>query len=272
MSRLNRAPAGEPFSCSPDLFDFLCAGAALSREASGAFDLTVGPLVRLYDLRGSGRWPMEGELDRAMQAVGSGRLRLDPSDRRAIPASPGMTIDPGGLGKGYALDAAARVLRARGFPVALFDFGGQVLALDAPPGKPGWPVALSHPRRRHEAVLTLVLAGASLATSGNVEHGLVVDGRALGHIMDPVSGRPAPFQGSASIVAPTGARADAFSTALFVMGPERGLAWAAGREGLTPIFLEEGHRGSLTVRAGAGLDQLRAGSARPEPRRSAGGF
>jgi thiamine biosynthesis lipoprotein len=182
-----------------------------------------------------------------------------------------MTLDPGGLGKGYALDAAAGVLRARGFPVALLDFGGQALALDPPPGEPGWSVALSHPRRRDEAALSLVLARASLATSGNVEHGLVVDGRPLGHLLDPLSGRPAPFRGSASIVAPTGARADAYSTALFVMGPERGLAWAAGRQGLIPIFLEEDSKGALIVRSGAGLDQLRAGAVRREPR-PAGGF
>ncbi|MGH9870446.1 MAG: FAD:protein FMN transferase [Candidatus Polarisedimenticolia bacterium] len=258
MSRLNRQPAGAPFTCSLDLFDFLSVGERLSAATGGAFDMTVGPLVKLYDLRGAGRWAGASEVAATLKSVGSRHLRLDGASRSVTLGAAGMALDPGALGKGYALDAAARTLRARGVDRALLNFGGQVLALGAPEGKDGWEVALSHPRRRHEAVMTLVLRDASLSTSANVELGKVVDGRDLGHVVDPGTGLPVSWRGSATVVAGTAADADALSTALLVMGLERGLAWADRHEGLTAIFLDEDERGQLNVRTGPGLEKLHA--------------
>ena len=258
MSRLNRQPSGAPFACSPELFDFLSLGLRLATATGGAFDMTVGPLVKLYDLRGSGRWAGPDKVAATLSAVGSHRLRLDETSRSVTLGAAGMALDPGALGKGYALDAAARVLRAHGVDRALLNFGGQVLAVGAPDGTAGWEVAVSHPRRRHEAVLTLVLRDASLSTSANVEQGKVVDGRDLGHVLDPGTGLPVSWRGSSVVVAGTAGDADALSTALMVMGPERGLAWAARHDGLTAIFLEEDERGKLTVRSGPGFEKLHA--------------
>jgi FAD:protein FMN transferase len=253
LSRVNREAHTSPIACSADLYDFLEVSARFSRLTEGAFDLTLAPLMRAYDLRGSGRWPSSSELAAARGAVGFSRLRLDPQRRTVRFTAPGMALDPGGVGKGYALDAAARVLRERGFKTALLDFGGQIAALGAPRGERGWRVAISHPLRRDEPAMTLLLNDASLSTSANAERGLTVDGRTLGHVIDPATGRPVSWQGSASALARSGAEADAFSTALMVMGPERGLAWAAAQKGLTAVFLEEDERGQLTVRSGPGL-------------------
>jgi FAD:protein FMN transferase len=259
ISRVNRQAHGSPFACSADLYDFLQAGTRYARLTGGAFDLTVAPLVRAYDLRGAGRWPAEPELAAARGAVGSDRLRLDDARRTVAFDAAGMSLDPGGLGKGYALDAAARVLRARGVRAALLDFGGQILAMGSPSedgsgDAGGWRVAIAHPLRRDEPAMTLLLKDASLSTSSNAERGLMVDGRPLGHVIDPVTGRPVAWRGSASALAATGTEADAMSTALMVMGPERGLAWAERIQGLTAIFLEQDDRGRLVVRSGPGLD------------------
>ncbi|HKY33282.1 MAG TPA: FAD:protein FMN transferase, partial [Candidatus Polarisedimenticolia bacterium] len=253
LSRLNREAASGPFACSGDLYDFVAEGVRLWEATSGAFDLTVAPLVALWDLRGEGRAAGDAELAATMRRVGSARLRLDGPARTVFFQAPGMGLDPGALGKGYALDAAARVLRARGVKAALLDFGGQLLAIGAPAGRAGWEAAVAHPLRRDEAALTVILKDESIATSGNAERGLIVDGRQMGHVLDPATGRPIAWRGSASVIAASAAEADALSTALLVMGPDRGLAWAAGREGLTPLFLEEDERGELVVRPGPGL-------------------
>jgi thiamine biosynthesis lipoprotein len=254
LSRVNREAHASPVACSADLYGFLETAARYGRLTGGAYDLTVAPLMRAYDVRGAGRWPSDEDLAAARSAVGFGRVHMDPVRRTVRFGAPGMALDPGGLGKGYALDAAARVLRERGFHSALLDFGGQVLAMGAPRGERGWRVAIAHPLRRDEPALTLLLKDASVATSANAERGRVVDGRPLGHVIDPGTGRPVSWQGSASALASTGAAADAYSTALMVMGPERGLAWAAGVEGLTAVFLEQDDRGQLVVRPGPGLD------------------
>src|SRR5262249_18296662 len=104
LSRLNREATAAPFACSEELYDFVSAGGRFSRLPGGAFDLTVAPLVVLYDLRGRGRWAPEPEVEAAVRTVGYEKLHLDDAGRRIAFTVPGMALDPGGLGKGYALD------------------------------------------------------------------------------------------------------------------------------------------------------------------------
>ena len=127
-----------------------------------------------------------------------------------------MALDLGGFGKGYALDEAAAVLAARGVSDALLDLGGQVLALGAPPGEPGWIVEVAHPADRSRPVLALCVRDASVSTSGNAERSFVVEGERFGHLLDPTTGRPVDFLGSVTVIAPRAAAADALSTALAV--------------------------------------------------------
>lgn len=240
LTGLNQRAGSGPVACSTDLFEFLSEAVRHSRDTGGAFDITVGPLMRVWDLRGRGRLPSTGEIASALRLTGWSRIELD-AGSGMVSLPPGMSLDPGALGKGFALDAAARVLRERGIRSALLDFGGQVLALDPPPGATAWEVDVAHPLRRDMAAVTIHVRNVSVSTSGNSERGV--------HVIDPRTGQPVHGPRSATVISPNAAQADALSTALLVMGPNDGLAWAASREGIAALYLEPADNDTLLMQA-----------------------
>jgi thiamine biosynthesis lipoprotein len=224
LGLLNRAGSGET---GPELEEVLDLCLAVARETQGAFDPSVGALVQLWRrARADGSLPAESEQQSARATIGWQALELDRGAHRARLSKPGMALDLGGIGKGYALDRAAAVLRARGCSRALLDFGGQLLALDAPAGRRGWPVAVRDPRGGERPLFELELCRASLSTSADDELGFELGGRRISHILDPRSGAPVEGRLCACVLAPDGARADAWSTALYVLGAEAGLPLA----------------------------------------------
>ncbi len=257
LSRLNAAGPGAPVACSTDLFDFLARSRELSEATSGAFDITVAPLIALWDLRGAGREATDDQVHAALERVGWRRLKLDSGRRTARLERPGMSLDPGAVGKGYALDAAVRVLRSRRVSAALLDFGGQIMAIGAPRGQGGWEVDIAHPLRRGEAALSVCVRDACISTSGNDQKGIVVNGRLLGHVLDPRSGRPITSSGSATVITPDATSADALSTALLVLGQREGLR-LAGREQVHAVFLDVDGPGELRVLATPGFPSINA--------------
>jgi thiamine biosynthesis lipoprotein len=256
---LNRQAAVRPVPLSEDLFSVLTAALEAQQATGGCFDPGLGPWIDTLGLRST-------EPDRPDPPAGgevpalpprAGEIRLDPRSRTARFTSADVGVDLGGIGKGYALDRAARRLKEAGIDSALLNFGGQVLALGAPPGETGWIVEVADPRDRLRPALGLRLRDASAATSANTERGVRRGGRWIGHVLDPGSGRPAPFPGSATAVAPDATRADAYATALLVMGPERGLDWAESRVDVAAVFLEPAAAGPPLVRATLSLERYR---------------
>jgi FAD:protein FMN transferase len=217
LDRLNGATAGEAVTLDPEVSGLLAAVFDWSERTDGAFDPTVLPLVRAWDLRGQGRIPDEAALTRALAATGRGRFQFDGGTGRTMRLSADAGIDEGAWGKGYALDRAASALRRCGVAEALLDLGGQVAAVGRA------TVAVADPRDRGRAAVTLSIEDESVSTSGNSERGRTVAGRRIGHLLDPRTGQPAPDFGSATAVAPSGLSADVLSTAFFVLGPEKGL-------------------------------------------------
>jgi len=219
LSRLNGS-GRDGFPASSDLRSFLALSARLSAETRGAFDLTAGALVDLYALRDGGRWPSDDEVASARARVGFERVSLDMAAGTVRLEADGMRLDPGAIGKGFALQRAAEVVRRGGATWALMDFGRQILVLGEGPDGCGVPVDVEPPSgSRDGKTMTLYLKDASVASSANSERGLVVDGRPLGHIMDPRTGKPATSSSQTTVVAADAGRADALSTAMFVMGP-----------------------------------------------------
>ncbi len=239
LAHLNAAGASGPVEISPDLLAFLEESLALAARTGGAFDPTVGPLVDLYASRHGGRWPAPGEVEAARRGVGYRLLRVDPAARTARFEVPGMRLDPGAIGKGVALDAAGELLRAGGVRWAFLRFGRQVLAVGDGADRCGFPVEIAASDLLPDPPPTLFLRDASAATSGNSERGLVVDGRRLGHVMDPRSGLPVSGAGSVTVIARRAALADALSTALLVIGPVEGIE-TARRLGVEALFVTEG--------------------------------
>jgi thiamine biosynthesis lipoprotein len=259
LTRLNETPPGVEVALDRELGSTLAAAFAWSARTERAFDPTVLPLVMAWDLRGAGRIPTNGELLAALEATGTGRFRLDPERGTAVRLDARAGIDSGAWAKGYALDRAAERLREAAIENALLDLGGQALALGRDSDGKAWTIAIAHPRGRERPVVTLALSEASASTSGNSERGRVVGGRRIGHLLDPRTGQPANDFGSVTVVASSAFLADVLSSALFVLGPERGLALSAAlrREGAAHEVLYLVDRGAwLEAVASPGFARL----------------
>lgn len=221
LSRLDAAPVGAEAPLDEELAGLLATTFAWSARTDRAFDPTVMPLVRAWDLRGAGRIPSPEELSAAHGATGTGHFRFAVDGRSVARLDARAGIEEGAWGKGYALDRAAERLGDAG---AFIDLGGQVLARGQDDAGRDWSVGIADPRRRDRPVLALRLSNASASTSGDSERSRFVAGRRIGHLLDPRTGEPAEDFGSVTVIAPSALDADILSTAFFVLGPDAGLA------------------------------------------------
>lgn len=224
ISILNRAAARAPARVTRETYRLLCFSAALARATGGAFDPAAGALIKAWGFfRPPRRVPSESERAAALAASGHQRLQFDDRTKTISFAAPGLELNLGGIGKGFALDTAAALLQHRhGITRALLQ-GGQssFLALGAPPCEPGgWKITLAHPCDPALPIAHLFLRDRALGTSGAANQYFVHNGRRYGHILDPRTGRPAHRLLSATAIAPTAAEADALSTAFYVLGPD----------------------------------------------------
>lgn len=224
-SRVNREAAAGPVRVSAELFSLLEACVDYSRRSGGAFDITVGPLVKTWGFyKGQGRLPHRAEIRDALARVGYQALELDPAAQTVRFAKPGMEIDPGGIGKGYAVDRVVAVLRAAGITSALISAGGSsIYALGAPPGQPGWKIKIRHPKSPSQTIEETVLRDESMSTSGSYEKFFVAGGKLYTHIFDPRTGFPASGVVSVSVVAPRTIDSEAWTKPFFI----RGRQWTA---------------------------------------------
>ncbi len=257
LARLNAAPPGRAVRLPPALGAVLGEVAVWRDALEGAFDPAIGSLIAAWDLRGAGRIPSAPALEAARRQSGPGQFvfRGDSVGERRHEAA---WIDAGGFGKGVALRGAGGALRRRGIRSAFVSFGGQVLALGAPPDAEHWRVPVAHPRRRGEAVTALRVRDRSVATSGQSERFVEVAGARYGHVLDPRSGLPVRPWGSVTVVAADPMAADILSTGLFVLGPEPGLAWA-GAHGVAALFVIDGDQG-MVMRWSENMERYLEGS------------
>jgi thiamine biosynthesis lipoprotein len=246
-ARSDEGPPGASIPVSRDLFALLATAEDVSRASDGAFDLTVGPLSQLWRrARRQEELPAEERLAEALRAVGFEKLVLEREARSVRLLARGMRLDPGGIGKGFALDAALEVLAEHGIERALVVGGGDVAASGAPPGRAGWSVAIagldSAEPARDRAATGLELAHAALSTSGDLVRSFELSGTRYSHILDPRTGRALTERRLASVLAPSAARADAWATALAVLGPAglRALALEPGAEGRVALLRPDG--------------------------------
>jgi len=223
LSRLCERAGGPPVAVSADLFAILRRAHEISAATDGAFDVTVGPLVRLWRAaRQSGRSPDAAELARARELVGWQLVEVDAARRTVRLARPGMRLDLGGIGKGWACQAAVELLAARGLTSALVQMGGDVVCGEAPPGSTGWDVDVGGER--------LLASQRAVSTSGDTEQHVVIDGVRYSHVIDPRTGVGRTDQTITTIAAPDGGTADALAKAVGLMA-ERDLARVLRRFG-----------------------------------------
>ncbi len=243
VSRLNASAATEFVAVEPRLFELFARCAVWTRETGGAFDIATGALTKVWGFyHRDGQVPPAAELVAAMRATGFRHVILDESRRAVKFRVPGLELNLGAVGKGYALDRAAELLRSKwGVRSALLHGGGSsASAIGFPPGDPrGWPIRLKHPSEPDESLGVLFLRDAGLGTSAATFQFFEYNGRKLGHLLDPRTGWPASGTASASVLAPTAAEADAMSTAAFVLGAEGAEQLTRLRSALRTVVLSD---------------------------------
>lgn len=228
VSRLtDPANAGIAAPLSQDLSRVLELVRPIERASGGALDLTIGPLSLLWrDAREQGRPPRAEDIQRAMRAVGYAHLDLDHARHTATPSRPGMRLDLGAVGKGYAADCILAECRQRGLTRVLAVAGGEVVAGDPPPGQEGWLVGLPSPSAKGMPEECLVLSCGAVSTSGDLHQFLTFEGKRYSHVIDPRTGAAVAHGCTVTVVASgtpsDGLVADALATAVSVLGPDDG--------------------------------------------------
>jgi thiamine biosynthesis lipoprotein len=265
VSRLNRVAPFQAVRVESGLFELLRLAASLTESTRGAFDVTAGALVKIWGFfRGPRRVPAETERLEALENVGMRHVELDPAGGSVHFLRPGLEINLGSIGKGYALDCVVAWLDAHvKVPAVLLQGGSSSVYARGTPSsdRRGWAIDLKHPWLPGRCLGRVWLRNQALGTSAATFQYLEHEGRKLGHVLDPRTGWPASGVASASVVAPTAAEADALSTAFFVGGANLARSVCTARPDVGVVLLPEGDdaetivlnlaRESYSVTAGA---------------------
>jgi thiamine biosynthesis lipoprotein len=258
LSLFNADTSGEPFRLSAATLEVLQIAQRVSQASGGAFDVTVGPLVSAWGFgagaRAPGRGPAEAELAAIRERVGFGLLEIDASAGTARKRHPELACDLSAIATGFAVDEVARTLTRLGWTDFLVEVGGEVRASGERPAGGPWRVGIERPDEEARAVQEVVaLRDAAMATSGDYRSFYELAGRRLSHLVDPRTGRPVAHRlASVSVVHPEAVFADAWATALAVLGPEEGLARAEA-EGIEAYLLLRGTGDDFELRSTPGF-------------------
>lgn len=247
LMRLCRGAAGPPVNVSEDLFRVLAAAQDLAERSDGAFDVTVGPAVRLWRrARRQHELPDHDRLLQALALVGYRNLVLDPTRRTAQLLRPGMLLDLGGIAKGYAADEALSVLKEYGIPSALVAAAGDIRCGNSPPRSDGWRIEIASPTPLTEPSAKgthyLLLHDVAVSTSGDAEQHVDIGGQRYSHIINPATGMALTGHRSVTVVAPKGITADSCATTVCVLGPRRGLELIDATQGASALIVESNGR------------------------------
>ncbi len=236
--------SGKTVSLSEDLWTVLAASQNLSKETSGAFDVTIGSCVRLWRIaRFRKTMPKTEKLSQAQKVVGFRHLTLFPEKRSARLEVPNMVLDLGGIAKGYAADIALAILRKRGIRSALVDAGGDLVLGNPPPGQKGWRIEIGG--SKHPDLPILELSNCAVATSGDLEQFVEVDGKRYSHIIDPRTGIGLTTRLQVTVVTPEGMMADSLASALNVLGPAKGSAYVKTLPRVEAYFVQRKEKDTI---------------------------
>ena len=248
LMSLCRQAGGPPVRVSDELFYVLRQSRELSERSDGAFDVTAGPVIRLWRrARRVKQMPDPSRLAQALTLVGSDKLQLDEQTRSVQLLKPGMVLDLGGIAKGYAVDEALEQLKEHGISRALVAGSGDIRVGDPPPGEPGWTIGIGPLESGEKSPSRfLLLSHAAVSTSGDAEQFVELGGKRYSHIVDPRTGLGVVGRSSVMVVAPMGITADGLATAVSVLGPERGLKLVESTEDTAALIMRATEDGEET--------------------------
>lgn len=221
ISRVNAHAADAPMVIGEELFSLVERSLELSVASGGAFDITYDSVGYLYDFRAHQR-PTDRQIEERLGAVDYRHVVLDRGKRTIFFKAKGVRINLGGVAKGYVVERAAAMLRARGVEHALLNAGGDTRVIGDRRGQP-WIVGIRHPRVADEVVTRLPLVDEAISTSGDYERFFEENGHRYHHIINPVTGRPTEGILTVTVIGPDGTLTDGLGTAIFVLGAEKGL-------------------------------------------------
>lgn len=221
----DQSKPGEKVVVSNELFFVLEQAQQISETTNGAFDVTVGPVVRLWRrARRQNELPDAERLKEAMKAVGYQKVKLDKKARTVTLTHPDMRLDLGGIAKGYAGDVALEVFKKHNLPRAMVAVSGDLVMGDPPPGQVGWRVGIA-PLEKVDGPPSRILElnNAAVSTSGDAFQFVEIKGKRYSHIIDPKTGLGLTVRSSVTVIAPNGTQADSLASAVSVLGPEAGI-------------------------------------------------
>jgi thiamine biosynthesis lipoprotein len=255
MVHVNAAAGIAPVRVPDDVFEVIRRAVHYAEISGGAFDPTIGPLVKLWDITGGGppRVPSRAEIDAVLPLIDWRDIELDSAARSVFLKRPGMALDLGAIAKGYAADEAAAIIRKAGLKRAIVDLGGNILTFGVKKDKSPWRVGLQDPLEERGGYFGVVSGPEqTLVTSGVYEKFFEEDGQRYHHLLSPSDGYPA-RNGllAVTIITDNSMDADALSTAVFVLGYEKGRTLVESLEGVEAVFVFD----DMSVRktAGAGF-------------------
>lgn len=236
LSLLNRAAAKQPVTVSSEMYQLLKRAAAVSELSQGAFDVTFASVGFQFDYRAHKK-PDAKTLASQKQWINYRFVELLPNNQVRY-AKPGVKIDLGGIAKGYTVERSVQILANMGIRHALVSAGGDTRLLGDKLGKP-WLVAIKHPRQEDRYAAQLPLVNTAISTSGDYERYFIEGGRRYHHILDPKTGESPGELMSVSVIGADATQTDAFSTTLFVLGLERGMALIEQIPGYEAVFINK---------------------------------
>jgi thiamine biosynthesis lipoprotein len=259
ISRANREAYEKPVQVSEQTFEVLQRSIEFSKMTDGAFDVTVGPLVALFrKAKETKVAPSEEQIAQAKSTVGFEKLKLDSENRTVQFSEKGMLLDLGGIAKGYAIDKAIEAAQRCGAVGAMVDIGGDVRCFGLPPiGRDHWLIGLQDPNSAIEGMeggglrLVLKVTNEAVATSGDYQQFVIIEGKRYSHIMNRKTGKSAESLSSVTIIADNATDADALATAVSVMGNEKGLALIEKLPNTEAILIGPGPKYEITKTPGA---------------------
>ena len=254
ISRVNKYAFAQPVTVGPATFEVLEESIGISKLTDGAFDITVGPIVKLFrTAKNTGKAPAPEQIADAKAKVGYEKLVLNETERTVRFTVEGMSLDLGGIAKGYAVDKAIETMQKHGALGAMVDIGGDVRCFGTPPkGKDAWTIGLQDPNRQAGLLLKLKIADSAVATSGDYQQYAIINGKKQSHILDRKTGKSAHSLASVTIISQNATTADALATAVTVLGPKKGLDLIEGIPNTEAFLISAAPAYKLTKTTAAG--------------------